>query len=120
LIVTSPEREPAREAVFLAERLAARGMSRGGLVINRVHGHGLDGRSAQEVKALLAPELGERLAARVAANLADYDLLVERDRQTIARLSRQVAEGNPILVPHLDRDVEDLAALSLLADYLFA
>ena len=32
-----------REAVFLAGRLAATEMSRGGMIVNRVHSHGLDG-----------------------------------------------------------------------------
>jgi anion-transporting ArsA/GET3 family ATPase len=120
LIVTSPEPEPAREAVFLARRLAARNMSRGGLVVNRVHFDGLHGHSVEDVRALLAPELGDRLAARVAGNLADFDVLVTRDRDTIARLSRELDEPDPILVPHLDEDVQDLASLARLAEHLFS
>jgi anion-transporting ArsA/GET3 family ATPase len=118
LIVTSPEPEPAREAVFLAGRLAAAGMSRGGTIVNRVHRDGLDGRSAEEVQALLAGELGDGLAARVARNLADFDVLVERDRATVARLSRELDEPNPLLVPHLDEDVQDLAGLARVASHL--
>jgi anion-transporting ArsA/GET3 family ATPase len=120
LIVTSPEPEPAREAIFLAGRLAAGGMSRGGLIVNRVHDNGLGGRSVEEVRALLAPELGDGLAARVAGNLADFDRLVQRDGDTIAHLSHELGAPGPILVPQLDHDVEDLAGLSLLAGYLFA
>jgi anion-transporting ArsA/GET3 family ATPase len=118
MIVTSPEPEPAREAVFLANRLAATGMSRGGLIVNRVHFDGLGGNSPEEVQTLLAPGLGDGLAARVAANLADFDVLVERDRHTIGRLSRELEEPNPILVPHLDKDVQDLAGLARVAEYL--
>jgi anion-transporting ArsA/GET3 family ATPase len=119
-IVTSPEHEPAREAAFLAERLAARNMSRGGLIVNRVHFDGLGESSAEQVQALLAPELGDRLARRVAGNLADFDVLVQRDRDTVARLSRELAEQRPILVPHLDEDVRDIAGLARLAEHLFA
>src|SRR5271170_4594751 len=86
LIVTSPEPEPAGEAAFLAAGLTERGMSRGELIVNRVHRDGLGGRSAQEVAVLLEPELGDRLAARVAHNLADFDVLVRRDHDTITRL----------------------------------
>jgi anion-transporting ArsA/GET3 family ATPase len=120
LIVTSPEPEPADEAVFLAENLTARDMSRGELIINRVHSDGLDGRSAEEVKVLLEPQLGDRLAGRVAHNLADFDVLVQRDRETIARLASELQERDPILVPHFDQDIQDLAGLALVAEHLFA
>ncbi|HTZ86160.1 MAG TPA: ArsA-related P-loop ATPase [Solirubrobacteraceae bacterium] len=119
LIVTSPEPEPAREAPFLAQRLAAKGMRLGGLIVNRVHFDGLGDSSVEQVSELLAPELGERLAARVAENLADFDVLVRRDRETIARLSEQLSEPNPILAPHLDEEVRDLTGLARLADCLF-
>ncbi len=119
LIVTSPEVEPAREARFLADRLAAAGMPLGELIVNRVHTHGLHGFSAHEVASLLQPALDERLAARVAANLADFDVLVRRDRETIARLSKAWGERGPILVPHLDEDVQDLQGLARIAEHLF-
>lgn len=119
-VVTSPEPEPAHEAEFLAERLAERGMSRGGLIVNRVHFDGLGEHSVEQVQSLLAPDLGERLARRVAGNLADFDVLVQRDRETVARLSRELGEQEPILVPHLDEDVRDVAGLAQLAAHLFS
>jgi anion-transporting ArsA/GET3 family ATPase len=120
LIVTSPEVEPAEEAVFLAGRLTARGMSHEELIVNRVNRDGLGGHSAAEVSELLAPELGDRLAARVTHNLADFDVLVQRDRETIARLARKLGGRDPILVPHFDEEIQDLAGLALVAEHLFA
>ncbi len=120
LIVTSPELEPAREAVFLAEQLAAAGMAGGELIVNRVNREGLRGRSVQEVAQLLEGELGAALAAKVASNLADFDVLARRDRETIDRLSRSLSEREPILVPHLDEEVQDLLGLAGIADHLFA
>ena len=120
LIVTSPEVEPAREAAFLSDRLAAAGMSRGELIVNRVHRDGLGGHSVLDVARLLAPELGADLAARVASNLADFDVLVQRDRETVAHLSGALGEREPILVPQLDVDVQDLLGLARIAEYLFA
>jgi anion-transporting ArsA/GET3 family ATPase len=120
LIVTSPEPEPAREAVFLADKLAAAGMARDGVIVNRVHLHGLDGRSLEEVDALLSTELGDSLARRVAHNLADFDVLASRDRDTIARLRTELEEPDPVIVPHLDEDIQDLAGLARIAAYLFA
>ena len=49
LIVTSPEHEPAREALFLAEQLRDERMGCDATIVNRVHLHGLDGHSAEEV-----------------------------------------------------------------------
>jgi len=120
LVVTSPEPEPAREAVFLAGRLTAAGMARDGVIVNRVHLHGLDGHSAAEVQALLCTELGDSLARRVAGNLADFDVLVCRDRDTIARLREELAEPDPVIVPHLNEDIQDLAGLARIAEHLFA
>ena len=120
LLVTSPEPEPAREALFFAEQLRDAGMSRAGLIVNRVHSDGLDGHTVAEVAALLADELGERLAARVAGNLADFDVLAQRDRATVERLSEALEDPHPILVPHLDGDVQDLAGLDFVARHLFA
>jgi anion-transporting ArsA/GET3 family ATPase len=119
-IVTSPEHEPAREARFLAEQLAAGGMRLGELIVNRVHEHGLGDHSTDELAQLLAPELGEALAGRVASNLADYDVLVRRDANTIAGLSRMLPGRRPIVVPQLDEDVQDLLVLHEIAEHLFA
>jgi anion-transporting ArsA/GET3 family ATPase len=120
LIVTSPEHEPAREALFLAEQLREERMRCDATIVNRVHLHGLDGRSAAEVEASLAPDLGESLARRAAHNLADFDVLARRDLDTIAHLGQELDETNPVIVPHLDEEIQDLAGLARIAEYLFA
>ncbi len=119
LIITSPEPEPAQEASFLAQRLSEKGMSLDGLIVNRVHFDGLGKNSVEQVQELLEDELGERLAHKVASNLADFDVLVRRDRETIARLSEQLDQRDPILVPHFDEEVRDLDGLARLSAHLF-
>jgi anion-transporting ArsA/GET3 family ATPase len=119
LVVTSPEAEPAQEAGFLLQRLADREMPVGELIVNRVHTHGLRGHTVADVAELLEPKLGERLANRVAANLADFDALAMRDRATIARLAASWGEHDPIVVAHLDEDVQDLLGLAHIAEQLF-
>jgi len=119
MIVTSPEPEPASEAPFLARQLADTQMALGALIINRMHFDGLGGQSVEQVQELLEADLGERLAHRVAGNLADFDVLVQRDRATISRLTEQLSEPDPILVPHLDEEVRDLASLARLSAHLF-
>lgn len=120
LIVTSPERDPAREAIALREHLAEEGMPFGGLIVNRVHQHGLEGHAADQVCAALMPALGERLAARVAANLADFDVLARRDAESIARLSSAIGDGAPIVIPQLDEEVQDIDSLARVAMQLDA
>ena len=120
LLVSSPEPEQTRETIFFAEQLVAAGMQRSGVIVNRVHRDGLQGHTPQEVQALLAGELGERLAGRVAHNLADFDVLVRRDRASVERLERSLSDREPILIPHLDQDIHDLAGLARIAEHLFA
>lgn len=119
LLVTSPEPEPAREAAFLLATLAERGLPVGELIVNRVNTDCLHGHTTAEVAELLTDALGERLAARVAANLADFDMLAARDRDTIARLSEAWGARRPILVERLDQDVQDLLGLAHIAERLF-
>jgi anion-transporting ArsA/GET3 family ATPase len=119
LIVTSPEAEPAREGRFLHEQLARHGMRCAGLVVNLVHETGLEGRSVEQVGALLTPELGESLARRVAANLGDFDVLARRDAHAIQALARDLGDADPLLVPHLDGDPQDLEGVALVAEVLF-
>jgi anion-transporting ArsA/GET3 family ATPase len=120
LLLSTPEPEPAREALFLAEQLAGAHLARTGVILNRVHPGGLEGLTVEDVRELLAPELGADLAARAAGNLADFDVLVRRDRESIAHLSVVLQDLDPILIPHLDADVQDLAGLAEIERHLFA
>jgi anion-transporting ArsA/GET3 family ATPase len=119
LVITSPEPEPVREAMYLAGKLDEAGMRRGGLIVNRVHLDGLHGHDVEHVRTLLSQELGADLATRVASNLADFDVLVQRDRTSVQALSRTLDDHDPILVPHLDGDV-DLRGLAEIERHLFA
>ena len=118
LIVTSPEPEPTREARFLAQRLAETKLPTPQLIVNRVHLDGLGGRSPEALSDQLSPRLGPELARRVAANLADVDVLVRRDRATVGELSELTDGHAPIVVGHLDEEVQDLLGLSLIAEQL--
>jgi anion-transporting ArsA/GET3 family ATPase len=119
LIVTSPEQEPTREAIFLAEQLEREKMHLGGLIVNLVHDVGLEGSSVERLASMLAPDLGEALATRVAANLGDFDVLARRDADSVQALTRECGETDPLLVSHLDGDPQDLDGIALVAEQLF-
>jgi anion-transporting ArsA/GET3 family ATPase len=118
-IITTPEREPAREAAFLHATLAEMGLPFGGLIVNRVNEGADRESSAAELEALLSDKLGERLTARVAMNLADFELLARRDRECIDRLRRDLSEQHPIVVSALEVDVADIGCLVAVARELF-
>ncbi len=120
LIVTSPEPDPAREAVFLGAQLEREKMQLKGLIVNRFHQEGLEGHDPEEVTQLLSGRLGATLAARVAGNLSDFDVLARRDRESVAKLGEALGERDPVLVAHLDGDVQDLRGLAAIAERLFA
>jgi len=101
------------------KELARHGMRFSGLIINLLHDLGLDGHSVEEVAALLAPDLGEPLARRVASNLGDFDLLARRDAESVQSLSRKLDEPDPLRVRHLDGDPQDLSGIAAVAELLF-
>lgn len=118
VLVSTPEPEQVRETLYFAGELTAAGLRRAAVVVNRVHEEGLHGHSEAEVREILAAELGESLAARVAANLADFDVLARRDAASIDRLREALEEPDPVVVPQLDHEVCDLASLERVARLL--
>ncbi len=122
LVVTSPEREPAEEAIFFTSKLRESGMPFGGLIINRVHL--LDagsGRlpSPEAVAADLVGDLGPRLSAKVARTYGEALATAERDAASIERLCAETGERDPVIVPELDGDVHDVAGLVAVHAHLF-
>jgi anion-transporting ArsA/GET3 family ATPase len=118
LIVTSPELYPAEEAAALRRHLTEESMPFGGLIVNQAHSQSLAGEDEAHVCSLLTPALGERLASRVAANLSDFDVLAQRDEQSIERLAQEVGDPTPTVIPALDEEVQDIESLARVAEHL--
>ena len=121
LVVTSPEHQPAAEARAFVEELERAGMARGPLIFNRVSlGDSEAGRAPDTpLAARLRDLLGNRLAERVVQTVSDHQVLVERDRRSIAALCTALGEPAPILVPEFEHDVHDMAGLVRVAGHLF-
>jgi anion-transporting ArsA/GET3 family ATPase len=120
LLVTSPEREPIDEAIFFWRKLKAARMPFGGVIVNRVHHDEAPDADPDEVASALEDELGPKLAAKVAENFRDYQVLARRDQANIERLAGQLADRRLVLLPYLDEDVHDVAGLARINRFLFA
>jgi anion-transporting ArsA/GET3 family ATPase len=119
LIVASPEREPVAEAIFFRQKLREARMPFGGLIVNRVALLNEDEDAAPAaIRAELEDELGDGLAAKVAQGAADLQLLATRNAQAIERLTTALDEPDPIVVPRLDGEVQDIDGLLLLYRHL--
>jgi anion-transporting ArsA/GET3 family ATPase len=120
LLVTSPEREPIDEAIFFWRKLKAARMPFGGVIVNRVHHDEAPDADPDDVAGALEEELGPTLAAKVAENFRDYQVLARRDQANIERLAGQLADRRLVLLPYLDEDVHDVAGLARINRFLFA
>ena len=120
LLVTSPEREPIEEAIYFWRKLKAARMPFGGVIVNRVHHDLLGDADPGDIAAELAPELGAKLAERVAENFRDYHVLAARDRRNIELLTGRLQQPRVITVPYLDEDVHDVEGLTQIHRFLFA
>jgi anion-transporting ArsA/GET3 family ATPase len=129
VVVTAPDAEAVDEALLFANRLLESKMPLVGFVVNRVLA-GPPGAppTVAQVRAVLdgRPELAplpesDRVAAAEALVAADT-----ADRTTAAAHARELARLDPVrrpdqalaLVPLMERDVADIAALAELAAFL--
>jgi anion-transporting ArsA/GET3 family ATPase len=119
-IVTSPEREPVAEAIFFHGKLREARMAFGGLIVNRAVIADPSLGEPAAVREALSADLGDRLAAKVADSVADLQLLAVRDAESIERLKTELDEPEPIVVPRLDGEVQDIDGLLALYRHLAA
>jgi anion-transporting ArsA/GET3 family ATPase len=120
LLVTSAQRAPIEEAIWMRRMLEENGLPFAGVIVNRFHHDLLGDSELGELSAELTKGLGPELAGRVAANLIDYHLLARRDELGLERLADEL-DGRPLLaVPQLDDDVHDVEGLLRVHRYLFA
>jgi anion-transporting ArsA/GET3 family ATPase len=114
VLVASPRHDAIDDAIFFHDQLHARRMPFGGVVVNRFH----------EVRGTkddldLTETLGPELAAKVEANYDDYEVLIDRDRANLGRLTERLAGEPVIVVPELDGDVHDLDGLAQMVKHLY-
>jgi anion-transporting ArsA/GET3 family ATPase len=116
VLVTSPEPAALAEASFFQSKIKTLGLPFAGYILNRswAYTRGF----AQPETLDLGPGAGEpeRVALRKFAQLAEAERWrAQRDRDLLARLRMETAEGSALATPHLGGAVEDLAGLAELA-----
>ena len=120
LIVCGPQGEPIDEAVYFHRKLVEAKLPVGGVIVNKVHYETDADLASGEVEGDLQKPLGDELAARVAANFADYQALAIRDAKNIDHLARELSAQGVIRIPYMDEDIHDLEGLLKIDRYLFA
>ena len=123
VVITSPQRDSAEEAIFFAEKLRGARMNFGALIINRVHSVGSADEAAPTLAAAtkqLGGEFDQALATKLLSSYSDALALAERDAATIVRLKQETGEIDPVIVPELAGDVHDVEGLLAIERQLFA
>jgi anion-transporting ArsA/GET3 family ATPase len=123
VLVTSAQAPAIDEAIWFRRTLDDGGLPFAGVIVNRYHHDVIGDAEPGDLAGALKDRLPADLAARVAANFADYHGLVRRDRRNITRLVSELGplgERALVLVPHLDDDVHDVKGLERVRRYLFA
>jgi anion-transporting ArsA/GET3 family ATPase len=116
IMVSSPESEPVRESIAFAQALREAGLPLGGLIVNRVHS--AEDTTPVEVRAVLTPVLGGRLAEHVAESEQRARTLAQRDATGMNRLAAALPGVSRALVPALE-SVGELETLGAVARELF-
>jgi anion-transporting ArsA/GET3 family ATPase len=114
VLVTSPKREAVEEAIAFAEELRRAHLTLAALVVNRVHG--LEAVAAE--RSALEALLGARLAGLVAAQSRELEALGAADLAALERLREAFGGLEPVLIPDLGDEIEDLDGLARIGRYL--
>jgi anion-transporting ArsA/GET3 family ATPase len=114
VLVASARRDAIDDAIFFHDQLHERRMPFGGVVVNRFH----EVRGSKDALDL-TKALGPELAAKVEANYKDYQVLIDRDRTNLGRLTERLNGEPVIVVPELDGDVHDLNGLAQMVKHLY-
>ncbi|MBK9180087.1 MAG: ArsA family ATPase [Acidimicrobiales bacterium] len=117
VLVASPRRDTVDEAVFFADKLAEGHLAVAALIVNRMHpvfGEGLAQATRERAHTLAGTDLGG-----LYQNLADFQLVAQREEEHLRGLAEKVAPAPVARVPFLRSDVHDLDGLAQVAGHLF-
>lgn len=119
LTVTSPERAPSQEAVYLATELERLGMTQAALIVNRLHPLDPTEADVAGTAERLSPLLGERLATRVARKHSELQALARREHASVTRLLSTLDEPPTFCLTDRAAAVHDAPGLVSMCAELF-
>jgi anion-transporting ArsA/GET3 family ATPase len=119
LLVTSPAAAAIADASHFHAKLAESGMPFGALIVNRVREPVAAAAGDADLERELSDLLGEPLTRKVLHDVADRNLLAERDARNTERMRAELTGGALLTVPELSGDVHDLEGLAAVAAQLF-
>ncbi len=119
LLVTSPRAAAIADASHFHAKLAESGMPFGALIVNRVREPVPAASDDAELERELTALVGEPLARKALHDVADRNLLAERDARNTERMRAELTGGELLAVPELSGDVHDLGGLAAVAAQLF-
>jgi anion-transporting ArsA/GET3 family ATPase len=111
LLVTSAQTQPTDEAIWFHQTLRDGQLPFVGAIANRVH--------EPVPRGEVALDLPPDLTAKLAASVADYAVLADRDAANLARLRDAFADEPLLTVPELHSDVHDVQGLLAIQRKLF-
>lgn len=118
VIVTAAEREPAGEAIHLAQRLNRSEIDLTALIVNRVTPASDEPREL-DIDAITRQLGGDaELATKVVRTAADARAIALAQRAQIDRLRDALPGRSLVIVPRLAGDLHDLAGIGRLADWV--
>jgi anion-transporting ArsA/GET3 family ATPase len=120
LLVTSPRAAAIADASHFHAKLAESRMPFGALIVNRIRETVPATADDAELERELSTLVGEPLARKALHDVADRNLLAERDARNTERMRAELTGGELLAVPELSGDVHDLGGLAAVAAQLFA
>jgi anion-transporting ArsA/GET3 family ATPase len=114
VLVSSPRREAVEEAIAFAAELGRVQLSVAALVVNRMHFAEPSAADPLALESLLGP----RLAALVCESVHELQTLAAADESALWQLREAFPGLDPVLIPELAGEVEDLVGLAHVARYL--
>ena len=117
VLVASPRHDTIDEALWFASQLEAQGLGVAAAVVNRAHPRFGD-LSSDEAAARAAASSDPDVAA-LWANVADLQVVAEREAEVVGPLRDRLPAAPIVEVPLLSGDVHDLETLTEIATHLF-
>jgi anion-transporting ArsA/GET3 family ATPase len=120
VIVTTPERDPAAEALHFAERLNSSDLQVCALIVNQVTPFAKKPEPIDRAEILSLLDDDEKLTEKVMLAAEETRAIAAREQAEIAGLVSGTGVRDPLIVPRFGGDLHDVAGLMRLSAWLGA